>query len=112
MQKEKKQSVSKKQNSTRSIRPETSEVTDDESTQNEPIQSNLSENEPTLPQPKRSSQPKRSRLQLSSIETIDPNTCCMCFTSYKDDVYEGLGAEWISCPCGRWLHEDCAEDCL
>ena len=24
----------------------------------------------------------------------------------------GLGGEWISCSCGRWLHEECAEDCV
>ena len=23
---------------------------------------------------------------------------------------EGAGTEWISCACGHWLHEDCAEN--
>ena len=23
---------------------------------------------------------------------------------------EGAGAEWMSCACGRWLHEDSAEN--
>ena len=25
-------------------------------------------------------------------EAIDPNTCCMCFGSYEDNVYNGDGA--------------------
>ena len=46
----------------------------------------------------------------STSEVIDPNKCCMCFVTYEDDVLDGAGAEWISCKCGRWLHEDCVED--
>ena len=34
----------------------------------------------------------------------------MCFGTYEDDIMERAGAEWISCACGRWLHEDCAEN--
>ena len=34
----------------------------------------------------------------------------MCFSTYEDDILEGAGMDWISCACGRWLHEDCAED--
>ena len=45
-------------------------------------------------------------------EEIDPNTCCMCFVSFEEDVLDGGGAEWIPCLCGRWLHEDCAEGCV
>ena len=57
------------------------------------------------------SQELRSRSELSSRnQIIDPNICCMCFVTYEDDVLEGAGASWISCACGRWLHEDCAED--
>ena len=33
-------------------------------------------------------------------ETIDLDTCCMCFGRYEDDVLEGLGAEWIYCRSG------------
>ena len=44
-------------------------------------------------------------------ESIDTDICCMCFTNYEDDVHDG-NAEWINCPCGRWLHLDCAEDCI
>ena len=51
---------------------------------------------------------KKRRLQMS--EEIDLNECCMCFGTYEDDIMEGAGAEWISCACGRWLHEDCAEN--
>jgi len=45
-------------------------------------------------------------------EDIDPNTCVMCFTTYGEDGLAGNGAVWISFPCGRWLHEDCAEKCV
>ena len=45
-------------------------------------------------------------------EEIDPNVCCMCFQNYNDDVISGAGTDWISCTCGRWLHEDCAEERL
>ena len=31
----------------------------------------------------------------------------MHFGSYEDD---GVGAQWISCRCGRWLHEDCVKE--
>ena len=43
-------------------------------------------------------------------EAIDPDTCCMCFGRYEDDVLEGVGAEWIYCRCDRWVHEDCVEE--
>jgi len=43
-------------------------------------------------------------------ETIDPNICCMCFESWDDDVFDGDGADRISCKCGRWPHEGCAQD--
>jgi len=43
-------------------------------------------------------------------EDIDLNVCCMCFQSWHDDVLKGGGAEWVSCKCGRWMHEDCIED--
>lgn len=56
-------------------------------------------------------EPRSSRNETScESPVIDPNICCMCFVTYEDDVLEGAGASWISCACGRWLHEDCAED--
>jgi len=36
----------------------------------------------------------------------------MCLVSFEEDVLDGGGAEWIPCPCGRWLHDDCAEGCV
>ena len=54
---------------------------------------------------------KRSRsTEPSTSEEINPNVCCMCFSTYEDDILEGAGMDWISCACGRWLHKDCAED--
>ena len=41
---------------------------------------------------------------------IEEGLCCMCFVSYSDDAIEQSGKDWIRCACGRWLHEDCAED--
>ena len=52
-----------------------------------------------------SQQLKKRRLQES--EEIE---CCMCFGTYEEDITEGAGTEWISCACGRWLHEDFAEN--
>ena len=48
----------------------------------------------------------------STNEEINENVCCMCFVTFEEDTLEGTGAEWLPCPCGRWLHEDCAEDCI
>ena len=28
---------------------------------------------------------------------------------YEYHVLEGVGAQWIYCRCGRWVHEDCVE---
>ena len=37
----------------------------------------------------------------------------LCFVNYKDDILDGCCTEWIKCACsGRWLHFDCAEDCI
>ena len=36
----------------------------------------------------------------------------MCFVNYKDEILNGCVAEWIKYACGRWLHLDCAEDCI
>ena len=41
---------------------------------------------------------------------IGEDLFCMCFGSYSDDVIEQSGKDWIRCVCGRWLHEDYAED--
>ena len=34
----------------------------------------------------------------------------MCFTKYEEDVQNQSDKDWVCCACGRWLHEDCAED--
>ena len=41
---------------------------------------------------------------------IDENVCYMCFESYFNDVAEQSGRDWVNWACGRWLHEECAED--
>ena len=56
--------------------------------------------------------PYRDALPSSTDSEIDFNVCCMCFGTYSEDVANGDGRDWIECACGRWLHEDCAEDCL
>ena len=50
--------------------------------------------------------PKKRRMTNSDIEE---ELCCMCFGSYSD-VLEQSGKDWIWCACGRWLHNNCAED--
>ena len=49
---------------------------------------------------------KKARAQE---DTIDVSRCCVCFTSYEDDVKE---RDWVMCACSRWLHEECADDCV
>ena len=60
----------------------------------------------------RSKKCRVSDLALQPYANIDPNTCCTCFVRYEDDIIRGAGTEWISCACGRWLHEHCADDCV
>ena len=52
------------------------------------------------------------KCDIGQAKEIDINVCCTCFISYKDDFISGSGMDWISCSCRRWLHEDCAEDCV
>ena len=55
--------------------------------------------------------PHRSVHATDNAESdIDENVCCMCFESYFNDVAEQSGRDWVNCACGRWLHEECAED--
>ena len=63
----------------------------------------------TAPKPKKS---RISELQTQPGEDIDPNVCFTYFVRYEDDILRGSCVDWISCACGRWLHEDCAEDCV
>ena len=50
--------------------------------------------------------------RITDEEEIDPNVCCMCFVTFEEDTLKQTGAEWLPCACGRWLHEDCAEDVI
>ena len=43
------------------------------------------------------------------VTEINTNECCVCLELYSEDV---SGAEWIECACGRWLHENCGEECI
>ncbi len=55
--------------------------------------------------------PKESNSVQEGRE-INPNVCCTCDCLYKQDVAEGTGADWLACACGRWLHEECVDDCM
>jgi len=55
---------------------------------------------------------KPASLKDTLNNTIDINTCCMCFGNYEEEVLDGNGSDWINCACGRWLHLECAEDCI
>ena len=53
---------------------------------------------------------KRARQQRETESEINTDMCCVCCVLYSEDV--NGGSDWIECACGRWLHEDCAEDCV
>ena len=53
--------------------------------------------------------PRKEQNNVGADAEIDTNVCCVCFGLYTDDV---SGADWIECGCGRWLHEECAEECV
>ena len=54
---------------------------------------------------------RTKKARLGDIQSnIDSNTCCACFGDYADDT--GTGREWLQCQCGRWIHEDCVEECM
>ena len=61
---------------------------------------------------KETTSPPEKRTRTAEQEVIDTNICCVCFTSFEEDALEQTGLEWVACECGRWLHEDCAEDCI
>ena len=52
---------------------------------------------------------KFPRMESSSSEQVNDNECCVCLVLYGDDQ---SGKDWVACVCGRWLHEDCADDCV
>ena len=45
-------------------------------------------------------------LQLFSMTV---NVVCVCFVAYDNDQ---SGKDWGACASGRWLHEDCTDDCM
>lgn len=59
------------------------------------------------------SEPSRKRHKErhndGAVTEIDTNVCCVCFGLYSEDV---SGVDWIECACGRWLHEECGEECV
>ena len=56
--------------------------------------------------------PKQKAAQMQAkLDNIDDSECCMCFTTYEEDIQDKTGKEWVPCACGQWLHEDCAELC-
>ena len=59
-----------------------------------------------------SKEPQRKNHCKESCADSDINTdvCCMCFGLYSEGVVSGDSRDWIECACGRWLHEECAED--
>ena len=50
----------------------------------------------------------QSAPRTNSAEVND-SECCVCFVSYDNDQ---SGGDWVACACGRWLHEDCADDSI
>ena len=56
---------------------------------------------------------KRAKItsQRPADENVDSNVCCACFSNYEDNILAGSGAVRNSCTCGRWLHENCVEEC-
>ena len=46
-------------------------------------------------------------MEISSSKQFNDNECCVCFVAYDDDQ---SGKDWVACACGRWLHDDCADD--
>ena len=35
----------------------------------------------------------------------------ICFGTCEEDLLGGGGEDWIQCTCGKWVHEECVEDC-
>ena len=60
-------------------------------------------------EPQNSVPAKRACIEMRAQDVINDNECCVCFVAYEDDT---SGTDWVECACGRWLHEDCADDCV
>lgn len=55
---------------------------------------------------------KKANTVLSRSEDLNSGECCVCFDTYDEDVALETGRDWVECACQRWLHEECAEDCV
>ena len=55
-------------------------------------------------------QPPQKKVRVN--DSIDDSECCVCFMTYEEDIANKSGKDWVACACGRWLHKDCAEDCI
>lgn len=54
-------------------------------------------------------EPRPKRAKIVESEPINTNQCAMCFLQYEDDE---TGDDWVECVCGRWLHDECIEECV
>ena len=58
----------------------------------------------------RSTRPSKSPRTVANLSNeINSSECCVCYIAYDDDQ---SGKDWVACTCGRWLHKDCADDCV
>ena len=51
-----------------------------------------------------SSKPSRQRKadhDGEESDCFDENQCCVCFRTYKDDMVEDTGLDWLQCACKR-----------
>ena len=55
---------------------------------------------------------KKANTVLSRSEDLNCGECCVCFDTYDEDVALETGRDWVECACQRWLHKECAEDCV
>ena len=53
-------------------------------------------------------QPQQKMPQID-VDSFGESECCVCFVTHKEDQ---SGKDWVAYACGRWLHEDCADDCV
>jgi hypothetical protein len=54
----------------------------------------------------------KSKTPRTDANSFNENECCVCFVTYEEDLLQESGKDWVCCACSRWLHEDCAEDCV
>ncbi len=53
--------------------------------------------------------PRPKRARVANSEEFKTNQCSACFHTYEDDE---SGSDWVECVCGRWIHDDCIEECI